>query len=248
MYDSLAAWYHLIFENWDESIARQAAVFGPLIEKACRTRQARVLDAACGIGTQALGLAMRGHLVTGSDLSEDAVSRARVEAELRHITLPLYVADMRDLSCVQGDPFDAVLIADNAFAHLPSEADLLKTALSAARKLIPGGLFLATLRDYDTLVRERPAFEGPALYNDNGRRRIVHQLWDWTGPQTYTMHLYITRQTSGGWQGFHFTSEFNSISRRAVQNALVSARFRDVRWLEPRESGFYQPVVMARLD
>ena len=67
MYDELAACYHLIFENWDASIARQAAILGPLIESACAKKPLRILDAACGIGTQAIGLAMRGHAVTGSE-------------------------------------------------------------------------------------------------------------------------------------------------------------------------------------
>ena len=78
MYDDLAAYYHLIFENWDASIARQAAILGPLIETACGKSPLCILDAACGIGTQTIGLAMRGHAVTGSDLSQAAVARARV--------------------------------------------------------------------------------------------------------------------------------------------------------------------------
>ena len=38
---------------------------------------ARVLDVACGIGTQAIGLARRGFAVTASDVSAGAVRRAR---------------------------------------------------------------------------------------------------------------------------------------------------------------------------
>src|ERR1022692_2865630 len=124
MYDDLAAYYHLIFENWDASIARQASVLGPLIEAACGKTPVRILDAVCGIGKQAIGLAMRGHAVTGSDLSEAAVARARVETAARNLAIPLYAADLRDLSAVPGTTFDAVLIADNAFAHLPSEDDV----------------------------------------------------------------------------------------------------------------------------
>jgi ubiquinone/menaquinone biosynthesis C-methylase UbiE len=60
MYDAPAACYHLIFEICDASIARQAAALGPLIENASGKHPARILDAACGIGTQAIGLALRG--------------------------------------------------------------------------------------------------------------------------------------------------------------------------------------------
>ena len=32
-YDDLADSYHLMFENWDRSIARQAAILGPILEQ-----------------------------------------------------------------------------------------------------------------------------------------------------------------------------------------------------------------------
>jgi len=109
MHDALAACYHLIFESWDASMARQAAALGPLIESACGKQPARILDAACGIGTQAIGPALRGHAVTGSDLSETALSetaiaRSSVETAARNLAIPFYSADSRDLSAVPGGP------------------------------------------------------------------------------------------------------------------------------------------------
>ena len=186
-----------------------------------------------------IGLAMRGH----------AVARARVETGARNLVVPLYVADLRDLSAVPGGPFDAVVLADNAFAHLPSADDVRQAAVSAARKLDRGGILLTTMRDYDVLARQRPAFHGPAFYADEGgRRRIVHQVWDWTGQRHYTMHLYITRETAAGWEAHHFSSALHAVPRAMVTGALEEARFANVGWLEPGESGYYQPVVLARLD
>jgi SAM-dependent methyltransferase len=248
MYDDLATYYHLIFENWDASIARQAAILGPLIETACGKSRLRILDAACGVGTQTIGLAMRGHAVTGSDLSEAAVARARVETGARNLVVPLYTADLRDLSAVPGGPFDAVVIADNAFAHLLSEDEVRQAAASAARKLDRGSILLATMRDYDALARERPAFHGPTFCADGGRRRIVHQVWDWTDERHYTMHLYITCETAAGWENHHFSSAFHAVPRAIVSGALEEAGFTAVRWMEPGESGYYQPIVLARLD
>ena len=60
-YDKLAARYHLILEDWETSVARQAAVLeGILLQEAGGKLPIRVLDCACGIGTQCLGLAARG--------------------------------------------------------------------------------------------------------------------------------------------------------------------------------------------
>ena len=57
-YDHLASNYHLIFDDWEASIRRQAAVLGTILERECGPASTvKVLDCACGIGTQALGLA-----------------------------------------------------------------------------------------------------------------------------------------------------------------------------------------------
>ncbi len=77
-YDDLAADYHLIFENWERSIDRQSEVLASLLRDA-----ETVLDAACGIGTQAIGLARAGFAVTASDLSPAAVARCSREAAAR---------------------------------------------------------------------------------------------------------------------------------------------------------------------
>ncbi|RDI27892.1 hypothetical protein [Lentzea flaviverrucosa] len=54
-YDDLSGTYDLMFPDWDASMARQASQLAEFIPAG-----ARVLDCACGIGTQAIGLALRG--------------------------------------------------------------------------------------------------------------------------------------------------------------------------------------------
>ena len=86
-YDQLAGNYHLIFEDWDASIRRQAAALGAILERECGPpANVRILDCACGIGTQALGLAKLGFQVTACDLSVVAVERTHKEAETRGLS------------------------------------------------------------------------------------------------------------------------------------------------------------------
>ena len=92
-YDELAPNYHLIFDDWHAAIARQAAVLGPLLEQAAASNRLRILDCACGIGTQAIGLAQRGHTVTGCDLSPAAIERARREASARGLDIHIERSD-----------------------------------------------------------------------------------------------------------------------------------------------------------
>jgi glycine/sarcosine N-methyltransferase len=122
-YDELAPLYHLVYEDWETSVARQGGALASLIAEYWGVDAHAVLDAALGIGTQALGLLARGFRVTGSDLSIGAVTRARREAVARRLPLVSLVADFRELP-VQSAAFDVVLLCDNSLPHLDSEADI----------------------------------------------------------------------------------------------------------------------------
>jgi glycine/sarcosine N-methyltransferase len=248
-YDELADHYHLIFENWDASMSRQAEALGPILKRECNSSGAiRILDCACGIGTQALGLAKLGFAVTASDLSPASAARLRMEASQRALDIDSFVADMVDLCSVPESNFDAVICMDNALPHLENDEQLVRALGQMRMKLRPHGLLMASIRDYDRLVGERPTVQGPAFFNDNGKRRIVVQIWDWLDEHRYVFHLYITRETADGWQTFHSTAGYRAIKRDQLTNALNQTGFTHVRWLYPSESGFYQPIVLAQAD
>ena len=72
-YDELSGEYNLMFEDWEASIAHQAAALAPILERGCGPANlVRILDCACGIGTQALGLASRGFRVTALPVQTSA--------------------------------------------------------------------------------------------------------------------------------------------------------------------------------
>ncbi len=73
-YEELANEYHLIYEDWDKSIQRQAKVLDKIIQDHLRAPPSSVLDCSCGIGTQAIGLALLGYKVHATDLSPKAVA------------------------------------------------------------------------------------------------------------------------------------------------------------------------------
>jgi glycine/sarcosine N-methyltransferase len=246
-YDQLASNYHLIFEDWEASMARQAAALGPILERECGSAESvRVLDCACGIGTQALGLAKLGFHVIGADLSPGAINRARTETLRRGLDIPLYVAGMWQLSQIPETGFDAVICMDNALPHLSSEEHLARALAQVRAKLRKSGTLVASIRDYDRLMVERPVVQGPGFFFDGERRRIVFQLWDWIDERRYTFHLYMTRETPAGWKTYHGASEYRALLRDELTKVLENVGFLNVRWLLPAESGFYQPVVLAK--
>lgn len=244
-YDQFADVYHLIFQDWNRSIDWQASILGPLIEREVQTRPLRILDCACGIGTQALGLASRGHEVVGVDLSAAAVARARREASQRGLSIQFEEGDMRNLGAIPGG-FDVALAADNALPHLLTDEDFNMALSQIAAQLRPGGLFLATLRDYDELLKTHPGAPPPAFFEDASLRRIYHQVWDWKGDRHYEAHLYITQETEAGWNCHHFVTAYRAITREELSRLLRGAGFGPAGWMMPAESGYYQPLVLGR--
>jgi len=244
-YDSLADYYHLLFEDWDKAIHRQASVLQKLLPSSPAAAPLDILDCACGIGTQAIGFAQMGHRVSASDLSPAAITRAKKEAGLRSLDIDFRVADMTSLERFPDAAFDVVVALDNALPHL-DRTQLPKALRAIHSKLRSGGLFIASLRDYDQLSKEKPSAQPASFFGEPGSRRIVHQVWDWTGNIAYTLHLYITLETEVAWAVHHFVSHYYCLLRDEASSVLEQSGFEDVHWLMPQESGYYQPLVMAR--
>jgi glycine/sarcosine N-methyltransferase len=245
-YDGLAAEYHLLFADWDASVGRQGEILDRLIVGELGQGPHRVLDCSCGIGTQAIGLALRGHGVHGTDISPAAVERAQREATRLGVTLATGVADLRALDAVDGT-FDVVLSCDNAVPHLLTDEDLARAARGMYAKLRPGGLLVVSMRDYDRIIAERPRAELPRVFDRPGGRQIVFQVWDWdAAAPTYTLHLYVVREQSGGWTTHHEATVYRALQRDEWAEMVRAAGFREVAWHQPKESGYYQPILTAR--
>lgn len=245
-YDSLADYYHLIFQDWEAAVHRQGAMLAKQLLPPATA--GTILDVACGIGTQALGLAALGYAVEGSDLSATMVERARRETARRGMTIPWRVDDMRTLASAQAGGYGAVICMDNALPHLDSDTDIA-AALTAMRGCLrKGGALIISLRDYSRLLPERPASMPPAVHDDHGHRRIVHQVWDWLDDRRYVLHLYITRQTRQtpqGWRTHHFVGRYRAVTPHEVAALADAAGFHSVRIIPPEESEFYQPMVIG---
>ncbi len=244
-YNDLAPFYHLILEDWDGAVRWQAEVLDALIARLAGPGPKRILDAACGIGTQAIGLALKGHAVTASDLSPQAVARARQESARLGAALELAVADMRELERhFPGRTFDLVVSLDNALPHLETDAEL-ERALTGFRKLLgEGGLVLASIRDYDLLRQERPEGLSPKVFRDASGERRVSQVWHWSDDGSACDIELLLEQ---GGETKVFKGRYRALTRAELKRAFETTGFTAVDWLMPEQSGYYQPIVVARI-
>ena len=69
-YDKLATQYDKLFLDWQATTHEQAVILDRIFGDHGFDSSARILDCACGIGTQSIGLAGLGYPVTASDISE----------------------------------------------------------------------------------------------------------------------------------------------------------------------------------
>ncbi|UUN27044.1 class I SAM-dependent methyltransferase [Streptomyces sp. FIT100] len=247
-YDALAADYHLIFPDWDASMARQAAALDGLIRPRLGPGPHRILDCSCGIGTQAIGLALTGHRVTGTDLSPRAAARATAEARARGTRLPVAAADMRALP-FRPFAFDAVVSADNSLPHLLT-TDGIRAALTGMHRVLrPDGLLMISLRDYDEARTTRPAATPPQVSGTrDGGRVITFQVWHWHDDgERYDMeHFQLHPAPGGTWDVRVRRTTYWALTRGQLTDLVTEAGFTDITWTSPAAGSFYQPVLAAR--
>jgi SAM-dependent methyltransferase len=247
-YDDFAAHYHLLFADWDAAVHGQGETLNALIAKQAGPGPKRLLDCACGIGTQAIGLALRGHQVTGSDISPAAIERAKREAKRLGASCRFVVADLRRLQDSVKGGFELAVAFDNALPHFMSNLDLDAALTEIAEVLRPRGMLLASIRDYDELRKERPRMTPPRLIEVEGERRVHFQVWDWAADgASYRPTLYFLRDRGGELEALAFPTQYRALTRDELTSALERAGFRSITWIEPAESGYYQPVVAAGL-
>jgi SAM-dependent methyltransferase len=242
-YDALAPFYHLIYPDWEASGARQAAALDAVIRAELGEGTGRtVLDVACGIGTQALGMAALGYAVAASDLSAGAVRRLREEAARRGRAIDARVADMRAAWDAHGRTFEVVLCADNSLPHLLSDHDILKALRGFLRCTAPGGVCLVSIRDYEA-VDWSARIHPHGVREADGARWVLFQVWE-PRPPLYETTLYVMEDRPG--------AEIHTRAMRATYYALPVARLVELM----REAGFtqvwrmdgafFQPLVVGR--
>ncbi|MDQ3388448.1 MAG: class I SAM-dependent methyltransferase, partial [Gemmatimonadota bacterium] len=111
---------------------------------------ARILDLACGWGRHSTELARAGFRVTGLDLSETLLARARRRAQAAGVEVEWVRADMREIPGAGG--YDAVLSLFSSLGYFLSDEEDLRVLRGARAALRPGGWFLLETMHRDHIV------------------------------------------------------------------------------------------------
>lgn len=243
-YNGMASQYHKLFADWQSTTREQADILDKIFKDCGFQGSTRILDCACGIGTQSIGLAALGYSVAASDISEEEIKEARNRATAAGLNIDFKCADFRALGNVYSENFDIIIAMDNALPHMLSKEDLNRAIESITERMARGGIFVASIRDYDVILEDKPPYSPPYIHKTSNGRRVSFQTWDWDGDK-YKLTQYIIEDGETV-QASKFQCEYRATRRDELTELLIQNGCREVDWKFPNETGFYQPILIAK--
>ncbi|MBE6737782.1 MAG: methyltransferase domain-containing protein [Ruminococcaceae bacterium] len=243
-YDNLAPQYENLFDDWRKETFYQGVMLLGILRKYGIDPPKTVLDCACGIGTQALGISRFTFDVIGSDISEVSLEKARRIAKIFKCPVTFQKADFRKLSDTFKQKFDIIIAMDNALPHMLTEEDMEMAIASITDRLNDDGVFVASIRDYDEILKTKPPYSPPYIYGREGNRQISFQTWDWKGDR-YKLTQYIINDEDT-LEISKYNCEYRAVKREEITNLFYKYGYSKVDWLFPKYTNFYQPIVIAK--
>ncbi|MFH1458750.1 MAG: class I SAM-dependent methyltransferase [Candidatus Omnitrophota bacterium] len=144
-------WYELLFENYAQKYDQECFVQGTVGEcdfieaEAGQDKSIKIIDIGCGTGRHAIELTKRGYNVTGVDLSESQLARAREKAKDAEVKIDFQKHDARALP-FKGEFDLAIMLCEGGFSLMETDEmnfEILKEATKALKS--KGKLIFTTL-------------------------------------------------------------------------------------------------------
>ncbi|HPA56597.1 MAG TPA: class I SAM-dependent methyltransferase [bacterium] len=172
-------WYESLFENYGKTYDNECFTQGTIGE--CDfletefnfDKSLKILDVGCGTGRHAIELTKRGYNVTGIDLSESQLERAREKATEAGFDIKFLKADARNLPF--NEEFDAaIMLCEGGFPLMETDEMNFEILKNVSRSLNKNGkLIFTTLNGLFPLYHSVEQFcdstkgEGNATYRSN---------------------------------------------------------------------------------
>jgi SAM-dependent methyltransferase len=142
-------WYESLFENYAEKYDQEVFTQGTIgecdfLEKEFNyNKSLNILDVGCGTGRHAIELTKRGYKVTGVDLSEAQITRAREKAAKEDLNIDFQQQDARHLPFQ--DQFDvAIMLCEGGFPLMETDEMNFEILKRVTRSLKARAKFIFT--------------------------------------------------------------------------------------------------------
>ena len=142
-------WYESLFENYGQKYDSESFTHGTIgecdfIEKELQSNKSlKLLDVGCGTGRHAIELTKRGYQVTGIDLSESQLKRAKEKAKADNLHIDFQCQDARNLS-FNGEFDVAIMLCEGGFSLMETDEMNFEILRNVTKALKRGAKFIFT--------------------------------------------------------------------------------------------------------
>jgi SAM-dependent methyltransferase len=172
-------WYETLFENYGENYDNESFAQGTtgecdFIEKELGyNKSLKIIDIGCGTGRHSVELSKRGYAMTGIDLSESLLEKARAKAKETGVEVVFVRCDARRMPFEQ--QFDAaIMICEGGFPLMETDEMNYEILENVSRSLKESAKFIfTTLNGLFPIYHSIEGFcssntgEGNATYHNN---------------------------------------------------------------------------------
>lgn len=242
-YNQLAPFYRYLFQDWEQSVVWHAEVLDNVIREFFGPEVRRILDAACGIGTQSIGLAQLGYQIAASDISATELDLATREAARRSLNIKFVLTDMRKLRQIHQGVFDVVIACDNAIPHLLSEEDILLVFQQFHACTTEAGGCIISVRDYANMELGGRKIYPRTVHQTPEGRVILFDIWEFDGAY-YDFTTYIVEDQGKTGIAAHAIrgGRYHCVTIATLERLLEEAGFRQVAVVREK---YHQPILVG---
>jgi len=142
-------WYEALFENYADKYDKEVYVQGTsgecdfIEQEIVHDKSLKIIDIGCGTGRHAIELAKRGYQITGIDLSEAQLARAKGKAKEQGVKVDFQKHDARNLPFIS--QFDLVImLCEGGFSLMETDEMNFEILKNATNTLKDKGKFIFT--------------------------------------------------------------------------------------------------------
>lgn len=200
--------FHLYLERHDPQ--ELAATIAFLLRELHVEPGARLFDQCCGMGSLTLPFAQRGFIMTGVDLCESFIARAKADTTLGDNKPQFFVGDAFEF--VPAEPCDGAFNWYTSFGYSQDDDTNLKMIQRAFESLKPGAWFALDFMNVPMILRQFQSKMERKLETPEGdiaivrdcnidlERGLMEQVWHWNLPDgrkidsDSTLRIYMPQE------------------------------------------------------
>jgi SAM-dependent methyltransferase len=154
-------------------------------------------DCSIGAGGTTLPLKKLGYEVSGSDLSENLLERAKDNFKEEGYDIPLFISDFREINNTLQGKYDCIISTGNSLPHI-SNQEVANFVKDVYDKINDQGYFYMDMRNWDKVLKDKPIFQArdPLVMNAH-EHKSLYQIWNWHDDGSVNF-IFVTSEDVNG--------------------------------------------------